>query len=96
MSTTRRTSILATLLAVLLPTSAFAGDFVDTRVTLLFSDDNVFADAGETTPNSPSARFGAANSSNSLFYDNFNTKYSGFESLTNLVLYKQAPAFLKD
>ena len=55
MSTTRRTSILATLLAVLLPTSAFAGDFVDTRVTLLFSDDNVFADAGETTPNSPSA-----------------------------------------
>ncbi len=95
MSTTRRTSLLATLLAVLLPTSALAGDFVDTRVTLLFSDDNVFADAGETTPNSPSARFGAANSSNNLFYDNFNTKYSGFESLTNLVLYKQAPAFFK-
>lgn len=87
--------IVAGMLAAVLPSSAMAGDFVDTRITLLFSDDNVLADAGETTPNSPSARFGAANSSNNLFYDNFNTKYSGFETLTNLVLYKQAPAYFR-
>ena len=91
----RRFLIPAALLAFLMPMNALAGDFVDTRVTLLFSDDNVFADAGETTPNSPSARFGAGNSSNSLFYDAYNSQYSGFESLTNLVLYKQAPAFFK-
>ncbi len=88
-------TIVAGLLAAALPASAWAGDFVDTRVTLLFSDDNILADAGETTPNSPSARLGAANSSNSQFYDNFNTKYSGFETLTNLVLYKQAPSYFE-
>jgi hypothetical protein len=72
---------------------AFAGDFVDARVTLLFADDNVLAGAGETTPNSPTARFGAASNTNNQFYDNFNTKYSGFESLTNLVLYKKGPTY---
>ncbi|HEY3452692.1 MAG TPA: hypothetical protein VGK67_40480 [Myxococcales bacterium] len=85
----------AAALAVLamVPSAARAGDFVDTRVTLLFTDDNVLAKPGETTPSNPGARFGFANSTNTQFYDNFNTKYSGFETLTNLVLYKKAPAF---
>ncbi len=88
-------TLVALFAAGTFPSMARASDFVDTRVTLLFADDNVLADAGETTPNSPSARFGAANSGNNQFYDNFNTKYSGFESLTNLVLYKQAPAYFE-
>ena len=89
-------AVATSLLLVLLgEAKAFAGDFVDTRVTLLFADDNVLAGAGETTPNSPSARFGAANNTNNQFYDNFNTKYSGFESLTNLVLYKKAPSYFE-
>lgn len=73
---------------------AWAGDFVDTRLSFVFADDNVLAGAGETTPNSPAARFGAGNQ-NTQFYDNFNTKYSGFETLSNLVLYKRSPAFFE-
>ncbi len=74
--------------------SAHASDWVDTRLSFVFADDNVLAGAGETTPNSPSARFGATNA-NTQFYDNFNTRYSGFETLSNLVLYKQAPAYFE-
>jgi hypothetical protein len=90
-----RSTVLALLAAALLPSAAQAGDFVDTRVTLLFADENLLAKPGETTPNAPGARFGAANSSNTQFYDNFNTKYSGFETLSNLVLYKKAPAYFE-
>ena len=73
---------------------AWAGDFVDTRLSFVFADDNVFADAGETTPNSPTARFGAGQQ-NTQFYDNFNTRFSGFETLSNIVLYKRLPAFFE-
>ena len=73
---------------------AWAGDFVDTRLSFVFADDNVLANAGETTPNSPNARFGAGNQ-NTQFYDNFNTKFSGFETLSNMVLYKRMPAFFE-
>lgn len=89
----RSLAVAALIAAATIPSRALAGDFVDTRITLLFADDNVLAGAGETTPNSPAARFGAATSGNTQFYDNFNTKYSGFETLTKLVLYKQAPAY---
>lgn len=95
LSICRRLAVAAALAAAALPSSARAGDFVDTRVTLLFTDDNVLARPGETTPSNPGARFGFANSTNTQFYDNFNTKYSGFESLSNLVLYKQAPAYFE-
>ncbi|MBF5041433.1 MULTISPECIES: hypothetical protein [Myxococcaceae] len=71
---------------------AWAGDFVDTRLSFVFADDNILKGAGETSPNSPSARFGAGRQ-NTQFYDNFNTKFSGFETLSNLVLYKKMPAF---
>ncbi|MGZ3457798.1 MAG: hypothetical protein ACXU86_04755 [Archangium sp.] len=77
-----------------LSTPVWAGDFVDTRLSFAFADDNVFAKAGETTPNSPSARFGAG-IQNTQFYDNFNTKFSGFETLSNIVLYKKLPAFFE-
>lgn len=73
---------------------AWAGDFVDTRLSFVFADDNVLAGAGETTPNSPAARFGAGNQ-NTQFYDNFNTRYSGFETLSNIVLYKKSDAFFE-
>ena len=84
----------ATLLAALLPVSAFAGDFVDTRISFVFADDNLLAGPGETTPNSPTAGFGAGNQNNQ-FYDNFNTKFSGFETLSNVALYKQSPSFFE-
>jgi hypothetical protein len=89
---TFRTLALTGLMA--LSTPAWAGDFVDTRLSFVFADDNVFANAGETTPNSPTARFGAGNQ-NTQFYDNFNTRFSGFETLSNIVLYKRMPAFFE-
>jgi hypothetical protein len=73
---------------------AWAGDYVDTRLSFVFADDNILAGAGETTPNSPNARFGAGNQ-NTQFYDNFNTRFSGFETLSNVVLYKRMPAFFE-
>jgi len=81
-------------LALLCALSAQAGDFVDTRLSFVFADDNVLARAGETTPNSPDAHFGGG-AQNTQFYDNFNTRYSGFETLSNIVLYKKAPAFFE-
>ncbi len=74
--------------------AAHAGDFFDTRLSFVFADDNVLAAAGETTVNSPNARFGAGNQ-NTQFYDNFNSRFSGFETLSHVVLYKKAPAFFE-
>ncbi len=73
---------------------ARAGDLIDTRLSFVFADDNVLAKAGETNPNSPNARFGAGNQ-NTQFYDNFNTRFSGFETLSHVVLYKKAQAFFE-
>ncbi len=81
-------------LALVSALPATAGDFVDTRLSFVLADDNVLAKAGETTQNSPNAGFGAG-AQNTQFYDNFNTKYSGFEKLSNLVLYKMSPSFFE-
>jgi hypothetical protein len=73
---------------------ALAGDFIDTRVTFAFAHDNVFVRPGETTPNSPGVGFGASRQ-NTQFFDNFNTRFSGFETLSNLTLYKKAFSFFE-
>lgn len=80
------------VLAVCLCANAWAGDFIDTRLSFVFADDNVLASAGESTPSSPSAHFGAGNQ-NTQFYDNFNSRYTGFETLSHLVLYKKTDTF---
>ncbi len=90
----RRQSAVLALATVALAWPALAGDFIDTRLSFVFADDNLLAKAGETTPNSPNVRFGAGNQ-NTQFYDNFNTRFSGFETLSNLVLYKSMPAFFE-
>ncbi len=74
--------------------SALAGDFIDTRVTFAFAHDNVFVRPGETTPNSPGVGFGASRQ-NTQFFDNFNTRFSGFETLSNLALYKKSFSFFE-
>jgi hypothetical protein len=73
---------------------ALAGDFLDTRISFAFADDNLLANSGETNPNSPTPGFGAG-TQNNQFFDNFNTKYSGFETLSNLTLYKKTPGFFE-
>ncbi len=75
-------------------TSAQAGDFLDSRIAFAFSDSNVFVKPGQTTPSEPGAGFGAAKQ-NTQFYDNFNTKFSGFETLSNISLYKRSPSFFE-
>lgn len=84
----------ATALLGLTATSAFAGDFIDTRIAFAFSDSNVFVKPGQTTPNEPGAGFGAAKQ-NTQFYDNFNTRSTGFETLSNISLYKRSPSFFE-
>src|SRR2546423_8584658 len=74
--------------------SSGASDFIDTRLSFVFADDNVLAKSGETIPNSPNAGFGAG-PQNNQFYDNFNTRFSGFETLSNLSLYKAVPSFFE-
>ncbi len=72
---------------------AFAGDWVDTRLTFLFSDENVLVRPGETEPSVPGPHVGFPTYQNLQFYDNFDTKYTGFENMSNLVLYKDMPSF---
>lgn len=73
---------------------ALAGDFIDSRLSFVFADDNVFAAAGESTINSPLPGFGAGNQ-NTQFFDNFNTRFTGFETLSNLSLYKKSFSFFE-
>ncbi len=83
--------VAATLWLACLP--ARAGDFMDTRLTFTLSENNFFAGPGETLYNSPGFGIGA-DKSNTLFFDNYETRYSGFETMSHLVLYKKMPAFL--
>ncbi len=75
-----------------LPAVALAGDFIDTRVTFAVANSNVFVKPGETTPSEPGTGFGASRQ-NTQFYDNFNTRFTGFETLSNISLYKKSPSF---
>jgi hypothetical protein len=79
----------------LIPPWIHTSDFVDTRLSFLFADEDVLAAPGETTPNSPGPRIagGGQTAQFNQFYDNFNTKYTGFETLSNLVLYKAGDTY---
>jgi len=89
---TRRLSSLLLCLACAIPGSALAGDFVDTRITFTFSDDNVFAGPGETLVNSPGPDFGPREG-NFFPFENLDSRDSGQETLSHLVLYKALPGF---
>ena len=75
-------------LGALLPQNARAGDFMDTTLTFVAGDDNVFAGAGETTPSSPRADL-RPRTGNSLFFENYNTRNTGEETRGALVLSKE-------
>jgi len=88
-------TVLASIFALLAfaPAVASAGDFVDTRLSFVFSDDNLLSGPGETLINSPEIDFGARKG---VFYpfENLNTQDNGDETLTHLVLYKEMPSFI--
>jgi hypothetical protein len=69
------------------------GNFMDTRLSFSFSDDNWLAGPGETSPSSPSVDF-FPRSNNQLFFDNLNRRDSGFETLTHMVLHRRQRGFI--
>lgn len=60
-------------------------DVIDSRITFVFADDNIFAGSEQF---SPSADIGSR-SKVKTFFDNYDTKDSGQETKTNFVLYRQ-------
>ena len=84
--------LLLSLTCVLGASTASAGDFVDTRVTFTFSDDNLLADPGETLINSPMADFGPREG-NFFPFENLDSRDSGQETLSHIVVYKALPGF---
>lgn len=62
--------------------------FMDTRLAFTLTNENVLVKPGETIPSVPGWRFGVPNSLGVLFFDNYDSKYSGFETLTHGVMYR--------
>ena len=82
------------LSAVLLPKIANAGDFMDTRITFAITDDNLLLGPGRSNPSSPSTSF-VPGARSVLFFDNYNKRDTGFETLSHASLYKEMPSFFK-
>lgn len=70
-----------------LPAPARAGDWVDTRINFTVTDENVLVKPGETNPSVPGVRIGMPNRLGILFFENYDTRYSGYENLSNLAIY---------
>ncbi|MBA3459702.1 MAG: hypothetical protein H0T46_07060 [Deltaproteobacteria bacterium] len=65
-----------------------ASGFMDTRLAFTLTNENMLVKPGETIPSVPGWRFGTPNSLGVLFFDNYDSKYSGFETLTHAVMYR--------
>src|ERR1700733_6548451 len=76
------------------PVNQPAGDitgssgFFDTRVAFTLTDENMLVQPGQTIPSVPGLHFGVPNSLGTLFFDNYDTRYSGFETLSHAVMYR--------
>ncbi len=75
------------------PPGTRAGDFMDTRLTWTFGDDDFTHPTGQLIPLSPTFSVGDR-SQYRLFFDSLNTRFAGRENLTHLVMYKKMPGFL--
>jgi hypothetical protein len=65
-----------------------ASGFMDTRLAFTLTNENLFAKPGETIPSVPGWRFGTPNSLGVLFFDNYDTRFSGFETLSHAIMYR--------
>jgi hypothetical protein len=90
----KRKFLVTFVLSFLTALPATAEDFMDTRLSFVISENNFFAGPGETRTNSPGLGIGA-DRSNTLFFDNYDTRFSGFETMSHLALYKKMPAFFE-
>lgn len=75
------------------PPGTHYSDFMDTRLSWTFGDDDVLHRTGELIPLSPNFSIGDRQQYR-LFFDNLNARFSGRENLTHLVMYKRMPAFI--
>src|SRR5450432_364563 len=65
-----------------------ASGFMDTRLAFTLTTENMLVQPGETIPSVPGWRFGTPNSLGVLFFDNYDTRYSGFETLSHATMYR--------
>lgn len=82
------------LSALAAPSGARANDFIDTRLTWTFGDDDFLTRTADTAPPSPLPRIGDR-PGYELFFDNLDSRFSGRENLAHLVLYKKLPGFIR-
>jgi hypothetical protein len=75
------------------PPGAGSGGFMDTRLTWTFGDDDFTHKTGELIPLSPTFGVGERPQYR-LFFDNLNSRFSGRENITHLVMYKKLPGFI--
>ncbi len=71
------------------------GDYMDTRLTWTFGDDDILHRTGATQPLSPLPSIGERPQYR-LFFDNLNSRFTGRENLTHLVMYRKMPGFIKN
>ncbi|MBK9070821.1 MAG: hypothetical protein IPL79_07465 [Myxococcales bacterium] len=62
--------------------------FMDVRLNFTLTNENLLAKPGETIPSVPGWRFGRPNSLGTLFFDNYDTRFSGYETLSHAVMYR--------
>jgi hypothetical protein len=65
-----------------------ASGFMDTRVAFTLTNENLLVQPGQTIPSVPGWHFGIPNSLGVLFFDNYDTRYSGFETLSHATMYR--------
>jgi len=75
------------------PPGTGTGGFMDTRLTWTFGDDDFLHKTGELIPLSPTFGVGERPQYR-LFFDNLNSRFSGRENITHLVMYKKLPSFI--
>jgi len=80
-------------LALLLPATAHAGDFLDTRISFTLGDDNFLKSAGQQIPDSPLLGIGDREGYE-LPFDNLDLATTGRENELHLVLYKKMAGIL--
>ena len=68
-------------------TPAGSSSFMDSRLNFSCTHEDVFRDA-TVLPAAPGFRCGRPNQLGILFFDNYDTRFSGYETLTHLALYK--------
>ena len=62
--------------------------FFDTRLAFTLTNENILVKPGETIPSVPGWRFGQPSSLGVLFFDNYDTRYSGYETMSHAVMYR--------